>query len=88
MRDAELMQELLEDGELGLQGLEVGGAEVGAVIAEELGSLGVGEGGEAGPAAGGSHCSLGCYTRSMDKVAVGSQDGTVFRRCRYRVRSS
>lgn len=43
VRDAELVQELLEDRELGLQTFEVLGAHVGSMVAEELRPLSVRE---------------------------------------------
>ena len=53
--NAELVEELLEDGELGLEGFEVLGAQRGAVATVCLVDLGVCEGGEADAPAGRGH---------------------------------
>jgi len=47
MCDAELVEELLENGELGLEGFEVLGSERGTMVAVRLVDLGICEGGEA-----------------------------------------
>lgn len=44
MGDAELVQELLENGELGLERFEMLSAEVGAMVGEELRFLSICEG--------------------------------------------
>lgn len=63
MRGGELLEQGAEDGELGLEGLGVGGAEGGAVGGElRGGDAGAVEGGDADAFAGHDGC---CWRRTM-----------------------